>query len=136
MTQITDIEQRLLTPLPTPALEALRKFAVQMLVTEPSAAARNISRRALGTELGMVFAGLSLPPGYHEAPLPSPRRLADVAPTLRTVRPLFEPAVRELAIATPYKDILRTHLTADSFRANISALCAVLLVAALSSPES
>lgn len=135
------VEIRLQEPLPTPALEILRRAVLKAVSTGDAgeAQARLIVRRAYATDAHVLLEDyLSLPPAYLDTPLPGPVRLFNVDAKLARHATYFHAALRELS-AYGYDrvvaDALEPYVVHHGFQNRVSGVCAALVLAAVTDPR-
>ena len=130
-------ETKLLTPLPSYALDQLRRRLLFSSTTNhvPADNARAVFQMAFDTEIRTVLSKVVQIPDEVAADIVASRRnFLAVAHDLALYGFLVEPALTELAalpdLPPPYVDLLRRYLQARAPRYRVSAACALLCLAA------
>lgn len=129
------VEDRMLQPFPSPALEAVRR----MVLTAnsggpPEEQARVVLRRATESDLGVIFKRLYVAPAsFATESLPNPRRFIDADLALRglsSLMPVVHRELRDLGLSRSYQDLLQTYLESTDFVARVTGFCAILVLTA------
>lgn len=130
------VEQRLLSPLPTPALEALRGAVTsQMASGAPLVNVRAALKLVFSTELGSAIKDvLRVPADALDVTLCTRQKLPAVDQAFQAYYSLANRALQELRVAgvpDAHLSILAAHTTSASFRNRVAGLCATVLLAAV-----
>lgn len=132
----TAFETRLLTPLPTYALEQFRQRFLYSL-TAPfvaTKAARVLLQTAFETEIGAALAKLiTLPASVPESIVCERRHFIDIDKDMQLQRFLVGPAFDALELTpnmpAPYMDLVRRYATSDYPRYRVCAFSAAVCLA-------
>lgn len=135
---VSTFETKLITPLPSYALEQLRQrflFTITTTAT-PNKSARALLQMAFETEVGEILVKMMTPPaGFAESNVCERRRFIDIDKAMQLHGYLLGPALAELqntpGIPPSYMDFLRRYAIAQYPRYRMCTIAVVLCLAAI-----